>query len=110
VLNLHVSGLPSFLDFTRKKMLHVKTQNGFVHRRRSCSFPEIGDSPLNHIVLTFVSVALLLSVVTLIKERRLRMALQQILTRLLIRWRSHANTQVPEKPDRRDADAGGDRV
>jgi hypothetical protein len=53
---------------------------------------------------------LLQSVVTLIKERRLRLALQQLLARLLIRWRSHANTQVPEHPDRRDADAGGDRM
>ena len=41
------------------------------------------------VVLTFVSMALLLTVVALLKERRLRLALQEILRRLIQRWRNH---------------------
>lgn len=56
-----------------------------------------------HIVLTLITVALLLAIVALIKERRLRMALQQILKRLIERWRSHADPQHRNSPDRRYA-------
>jgi hypothetical protein len=44
-----------------------------------------------HIVLAFVSVALLLAIIAFLKERRLRLALQQILKRLIDRWRSRAD-------------------
>jgi hypothetical protein len=47
---------------------------------------------LNYVVLIFLSVALLLSVIALARERRLRLALQQILKRLLERWRAHEDT------------------
>jgi hypothetical protein len=65
---------------------------------------------LSNVVLTFVSVALLLAIIALIKERRLRLALQQILKRLIDRWRTHANTHTPSHTDRRNPDADGDRV
>ncbi|WP_145055140.1 hypothetical protein [Lignipirellula cremea] len=65
---------------------------------------------MTYIVLAFVSVALLLAVVALIKERRLRLALQDILKRFINRWRSHADTQTGPHPDRRSANADGDRV
>jgi hypothetical protein len=68
------------------------------------------ESPLTYVVLAFVSVALLLAVVALIKERRLRLALQDILKRLINHWRSYANTQADPHADRRSADADGDRV
>lgn len=61
-----------------------------------------------YVVLAFVSVALLLAIVALIKERRLRLTLQDILRRLINRWRSHANTESDPSSDRRDADANGD--
>ncbi|MDP7019568.1 MAG: hypothetical protein QGG36_27475 [Pirellulaceae bacterium] len=65
---------------------------------------------MTYVVLAFVSVALLLAVVALIKERRLRLALQDILRRLINRWRSYANTQTDPHADRRSADVDGDRV
>lgn len=45
-----------------------------------------------HVVLTLLSVALLFAIVMLVKERRLRLALQNILQRLLQRMRSRENT------------------
>jgi hypothetical protein len=68
------------------------------------------ENPLTYVVLAFVSVALLLAVVALIKERRLRLALQDILRRLINRWRSYANTQDDPHADRRSVDIDGDRV
>jgi hypothetical protein len=65
---------------------------------------------LSYVVLTFVSVALLLAIIALIKERRLRLALQQILKRLIDRWRTHANTHTSSHTDHRNPDADGDRV
>lgn len=65
---------------------------------------------MTYVVLAFVSVALLLAIAALIKERRLRIALQDILRRLLNRWRSHAFTQTHPHPDRHHADTDGDRV
>jgi hypothetical protein len=62
---------------------------------------------LSHIFLTFVSLALLLAVVAFLKERRIRLALQNLLRRLLSRWRNHSNEEVdsPRSPaDRDDAD------
>jgi hypothetical protein len=65
---------------------------------------------LYHIALTLVSVALLLAVVTLLKERRLRLALQEILKRLILRWRKNATSQATGHDCRRNADADGDRL
>ena len=59
-----------------------------------------GDS-MTHVVLTLLSVALLLAVMAFVKERRLRLALQVILKRLINHWRSHANTEDHQR-------AGGD--
>ena len=54
---------------------------------------------MTHLVLTFVSLALLLAVLAFLKERRLRLALQQILQRLLKRWRPHAQTKDSRSAD-----------
>ena len=58
---------------------------------------------MHYVVLGFVSFALLLAIVALIKERRLRLALQQILNRLLARWRTNAQTQKHRHPGRHSA-------
>ena len=63
---------------------------------------------MNDILLVFVSLGLLLSVVAFVKERRLRLALQQLLRRVLFLWKSHAQDDLPPDHDRRDADR--DRV
>ena len=60
---------------------------------------------MNYIVLSSISLALLLAVAALIKERRLRLALQNILKRLIHRWRSYADTQNRRRPDRHDIDS-----
>ncbi|QDU05655.1 hypothetical protein V6x_53950 [Gimesia chilikensis] len=54
--------------------------------------PNRKEPCLEYMVLTFVSVALLLTVVSFIKERRLRLALQGILRHLIQRWRAHGKT------------------
>jgi hypothetical protein len=59
-----------------------------------------GDALAAYIILTIVSVTLLIAVVALLKERRLRLALQSILKRLLDRWRVHANTKPDSDSDR----------
>lgn len=55
-----------------------------------------------HILLTFVSLALLLAVVAFLKERRIRLALQNLLRRLLSRWRTHADENDDSPRDRSD--------
>ena len=54
---------------------------------------------MEYVVLTFVSVALLLTVVAFIKERRLRLALQGILRHLIQRWRAHGKTDSANHTD-----------
>jgi hypothetical protein len=62
-----------------------------------------------YIVLTLVSVALLLAVAVLLKERRIRLVLQEILRRILDRWKSRTGSQAPVHPDPRDpGDPDGD--
>ena len=56
-----------------------------------------------YVTLAFVSVALLLAIVALIKERRLRLALQDILRRLIYRWRNHATTPTHSRTDRHNS-------
>jgi hypothetical protein len=62
-----------------------------------------------YIVLTLVSVALLLAVAVLLKERRIRLVLQEILRRILDRWKSRTSPQAPVHADPCD-DGGDDRV
>ncbi|WP_417390824.1 hypothetical protein [Gimesia sp.] len=59
---------------------------------------------MEYVVLTFVSVGLLLAVVALIKERRLRLALQGILRHLIQRWRTHGKTDSANHTDTNPAD------
>ena len=51
--------------------------------------PRTKEVAVEYVVVAMLSVALLLTVVTLIRERRLRLALQEILRRIMHRWRSH---------------------
>ncbi len=62
---------------------------------------------MNHLVVGFVSVALLLAVVALARERKLRLALQLILQRLIQKWRSNENTQVGRNGDDRNSGSDG---
>ena len=59
---------------------------------------------MEYIVLTFVSVALLLAVIALIKERRLRLAIQGILRHLIQRWRAHGENDSTNHTDSDPAD------
>ena len=65
---------------------------------------------LAHIVLAFLSVALFLAVFALVRERRLRLALQSILKRLIDRWRSNANTTQSTYSARDDRDSDDGRL
>ena len=58
-----------------------------------------GSAFLAFAVLAFVSVALLLAIVALIKERRLRLALQQLLKKLLTHWRSYGTNKTDDATD-----------
>ncbi|MEX1224028.1 MAG: hypothetical protein WEA31_05710, partial [Pirellulales bacterium] len=53
---------------------------------------------------------LLLAVAALIKERRLRLALQEILRRLITHWRTHEKPKAPDHPTRNGAPHGSDRL
>ncbi|QDU52230.1 hypothetical protein Pan110_46030 [Gimesia panareensis] len=66
--------------------------------------PNRKEPCLEYMVLTFVSVALLLTVVAFIKERRLRLALQGILRHLIQRWRAHGKTDSVNHPNIDPAD------
>ena len=50
---------------------------------------------MSPVVLTLVSLGLLVAVAALVRERRLRRALQTLLQRLLSHWRRHAQTDTP---------------
>jgi len=52
-----------------------------------------GDEMSVHVVLASLSLALLLAVIALLREKRLRLALQVLLRRLLTHWRSHGQGQ-----------------
>ena len=56
------------------------------------------DFPMS-LVLSFTSAALVLAVALLVRERRLRRALERLLQKLLAHWRNHA-TQNCDRPDR----------
>lgn len=59
-----------------------------------------------YVLVICLSLALLLTVIALVREARLRRALQKLLQRLLVLWRSH----VAQHPDPRDGHAPpGDR-
>lgn len=62
----------------------------------------------SYIVLACMSFALLVAVTELVKERRVRRALQQLLQRLLSHWRPHASTQDRHTDDPPVRDVGRD--
>jgi len=51
---------------------------------------------MTYMLLVFVSSVLLVAVLALLKERRLRLALQEILKRLLFRWRADEKNDAAE--------------
>jgi hypothetical protein len=69
-----------------------------------------GGAHLNYVVLTLLSVALLLATVMLVKEHRLRRAVQEVLRRLLHRWRTDEHFQASHHRDRHDSDNDDERM
>ena len=65
---------------------------------------------MHFIVLTFLSLALLLTVVAFLKERRLRLALQRLLSRLFHYGRSHETDTSDDDPPADDRDPDLERV
>jgi hypothetical protein len=65
---------------------------------------------LTHVVLIFLSVALLVAVISLMRERQFRLALQAILKRLISKWRADENTQVDDPGRHRNVDSGKRRM
>ena len=51
---------------------------------------------MTYLLLVFVSGVLLVAVLAFLKERRLRLALQEILKRLLFRWRADGKHDIRE--------------
>jgi hypothetical protein len=77
-------------------------------RHLATRFPSMkGGEPLTYFVLAFVSVTLLVAIVALVRERRLRRALQQILHRLLIYLHRRPNVEAQNR-DGPDPHAGCD--
>ena len=54
---------------------------------------------MTYLLLVFVSGVLLVAVLAFLKERRLRLALQEILKRLLFRWRTDEKNDTRESGD-----------
>jgi hypothetical protein len=54
---------------------------------------------MTYMLLIFVSGVLLVAVLAFLKERRLRLALQEILKRLLFRWRADGKNDTQEFGD-----------
>ena len=54
---------------------------------------------MTYMLLVFVSGVLLVAVLAFLKERRLRLALQEILKRLLFRWRTDGKNSAQESGD-----------
>jgi hypothetical protein len=68
------------------------------------------NPPLHIHLIAGLALALLLAVAALAREVRLRRALQELLRRLLTRWRQHFGTpHPPEDPDPADDDDDDDR-
>lgn len=59
---------------------------------------------MQHLIVIFLAFAVLVATYAFVRERRLRVALQTLLQRLLARWRNH----VPMSPDSSDDGAPGD--
>ncbi len=57
-----------------------------------------------YVLVTSLSLALVLAVMALVREARLRRALQKLLKRLILLWRSYANEQGPADRDPADLD------
>ena len=57
-----------------------------------------------YVLVASLSLALVLAVMALVREARLRRALQKLLKRLILLWRSYAHEQGPadRDPDRFD--------
>ena len=63
-----------------------------------------------HLLLAGVSLALFLTVLALVREVRLRRALQVLLQRLLEFWRSHAKNKSTARFDDQRDDSADERV
>ena len=68
-----------------------------------------GDT-LANILLGLVVLALVAATISLLRERRLRLALQTILQRLISKWRAHENSKDDDRGGHRNIDSGGHRM
>src|SRR5262249_42052316 len=83
----------------RQRLLALARKEPQLPIRRSV--PAFLGSPVLHTAMTaipvlFLSVSLLIAVTALVRERRLRRALQILLARLLSRWRQHGSKTDPK--------------
>ncbi len=62
-------------------------------------FEPTGGANMNIIVITFLSLALMVAVAVLVREVKLRRALQRLLYRVLERWRSRPNETSSDNTD-----------
>jgi hypothetical protein len=54
---------------------------------------------MNTFVVASLALALVLTVLALVRQVRLRRALEKLLRVVLSRWRSHAENEFPQDPD-----------
>lgn len=62
---------------------------------------------MNYLLLTSLSLALLAAVIVLLRERRLRLALQRLVFRLMQLWRKHDPSSEDDHPGSGGAADGG---
>jgi len=62
---------------------------------------------LNYLLLSSLSLALLAAVIVLLRERRLRLALQRLVFRLMQLWRKNDPSSEDDNPDGGGGAAGG---
>ncbi len=70
-------------------------------------FEPTGGANMNIIVITFLSLALMVAVGVLVREVKLRRALQRLLYRVLERWRSRPNETNSSNTDGVDTHRDG---
>jgi hypothetical protein len=65
---------------------------------------------MNHMLVAALALALVLAVLVLIRETRLRRALQKLLQIMLSNWRSHANKTSNDDAGRPDGGGPDERL
>ncbi len=85
--------------FGRRRWIQIDAQNAsYVEPNQSASSIYLTlyhgkEVPIAYMFMVAISGALLVAVLALARERRLRLGLQAILNRMLEQWRQHAKTE-----------------